>query len=282
MPTAISLPSCLMDCYKVLYPKLDFSRVAFYSGLPSFVSLGEPDGFTMASGAASPDIRMYIKDYEPCGKDPLGKETFLLIAHELVHVVQIFRACSAAAASLARGWRTTRRRFSIARGDGGRAPTCWRKRPTPSPTARSPSGAAPSARCAASWTQRSPHAPLRLQQGAVAGRQLHRWEDLRPSAARRRSLQDHERRRTELVLALFWPLSLIAGAFSIFGFSNLGGAIGAGGGRRPWRDRRGIFRRRVRLYPGRPLGRRDRRVPRRAAWRAPRSADRRGDRMGDQ
>jgi hypothetical protein len=43
----------------------------------------------MASGAASPDIRMYIKDYEPCGKAPLAKETFLLIAHELVHVIQI-------------------------------------------------------------------------------------------------------------------------------------------------------------------------------------------------
>ena len=57
-------------------------------GSASFVSLGAPDGFTMASGAASPDIRMYIKDYEPCGKDP-RKETFLLIAHELVHVVQI-------------------------------------------------------------------------------------------------------------------------------------------------------------------------------------------------
>ena len=85
MPTAISLPSCLMDCYKALYPRLDFSRVAFYSGLPSLASLGGPDAFTMASGAASSDIRMYIKDYEPCGKAPLAKETFLLIAHELVH-----------------------------------------------------------------------------------------------------------------------------------------------------------------------------------------------------
>jgi hypothetical protein len=40
MPTEVSLPSCLMDCYKALYPKLDFSRVAFYSGLPSLTSLG--------------------------------------------------------------------------------------------------------------------------------------------------------------------------------------------------------------------------------------------------
>ena len=70
--------------YKALYPELDFSRVGFYSGLPSVISLAGPDGFTMASGAASPDIRVYIKDYEPCGQD-----TFLDIAHELVHVIQI-------------------------------------------------------------------------------------------------------------------------------------------------------------------------------------------------
>ena len=38
----------------------------------------------MASGAAIPDIRVYIKDYKPC-----IEETFLTIAHELVHVVQI-------------------------------------------------------------------------------------------------------------------------------------------------------------------------------------------------
>ena len=50
MPTAVSLPSCLMDCYKALYPKLDFSRVGFYSGLPSVISLAGPDGFTDGFG----------------------------------------------------------------------------------------------------------------------------------------------------------------------------------------------------------------------------------------
>ena len=44
MPTAISLPSCLMDCYKALYPQLDFSRVAFYSGLPSIASIHDGVG----------------------------------------------------------------------------------------------------------------------------------------------------------------------------------------------------------------------------------------------
>ena len=84
MPTVVTLPACLMDCYKVLYPNLDFSRVAFYSGLPAALALSAPAGFTMASGAAIPDIRVYIQDYKPC-----DEETFLTIAHELVHVIQI-------------------------------------------------------------------------------------------------------------------------------------------------------------------------------------------------
>ena len=84
MPTAITLPSCLMDCYKVLYPDLDFSRVGFYSGLPSVISLSGPDGFTMASGAASPTSGCTSRTTSPAVKD-----TFLDIAHELVHVIQI-------------------------------------------------------------------------------------------------------------------------------------------------------------------------------------------------
>ena len=63
MPTVVTLPACVMDCYKVLLPNLDFSRVAFYSGLPT--GLSSPDGLTMASGAAIPDIRVYIKNYKP-------------------------------------------------------------------------------------------------------------------------------------------------------------------------------------------------------------------------
>ena len=82
MPTPIALPSCLMDCCKVLFPKLDFSRIAFYLGLPPGASAA--DGFTMSSGGPSPDIRIYLKTYEPCSKN-----TFLVIAHELVHAVQI-------------------------------------------------------------------------------------------------------------------------------------------------------------------------------------------------
>ena len=58
MPTLISLPSCLMDCCKVLFPKLDFSRIVFYLGLPPGASAA--DGFTMSSGGPSPDIRIYL------------------------------------------------------------------------------------------------------------------------------------------------------------------------------------------------------------------------------
>ncbi|ORA24152.1 hypothetical protein BST13_34390 [Mycobacterium aquaticum] len=69
-----------MDCYKVIYPKLDFSRILFYVGTPPGV--GAP-GFTMSSGGPSPDIRIYVQTYD------CTEETFLTIGHELVHALQI-------------------------------------------------------------------------------------------------------------------------------------------------------------------------------------------------
>jgi hypothetical protein len=230
MPTAISLPSCLMDCYKVLYPKLDFSRVAFYSGLPSFVSLGGPDGFTMASGAASPDIRMYIKDYEPCGKDPLGKETFLLIAHELVHVVQIqgmlgggripgswMAYYTSQIFNCTRGWGTCSNLLeeeAYAFANGTVAQWC---------------GAVGQVRGFVDATvpvtlpcdcSQEPWPVANSIGGESYAQALH-------DAGLSKTESDVGRSWCSL---LFWPLSLIAGAFSIFGFSNLGGAIGAGVG----------------------------------------------------
>jgi hypothetical protein len=71
-----------MDCYAVLFPNTDFSRVAFFSGMP--FGWGSASGFTMASGGPSPDIHVYVNNYDPCTLD-----TFLTIAHELVHVLQI-------------------------------------------------------------------------------------------------------------------------------------------------------------------------------------------------
>src|SRR6185295_16533369 len=82
MPTPVALPSCLMDCCKVLFPNLDFSRILFFEGLPLGVS--DARGFTMSSGGWSPDIRIYMETYNPC-----ELKTFLVIAHELVHAVQI-------------------------------------------------------------------------------------------------------------------------------------------------------------------------------------------------
>jgi hypothetical protein len=237
MPTAISLPSCLMDCYKILYPKLDFSRVAFYSGLPSFVSLGGPDGFTMASGAASPDIRVYIKDYEPCGKvrkHGEAEETFLTIAHELVHVVQIqgmlgggripgsWTAYYASQTfNCSRGWGTCSNRledeaYAFANG---------------TTTADGPGycGADGQVRGYVEATQpftlpcncaMEPWPVANSIGGETYAQALH-------DAGLCKTTSDVGRSWCSL---LTWPLSLIAGAFSIFGFSNLGGAIGAGVG----------------------------------------------------
>ena len=52
MSTPIALPACLMDCYVVLFPKLDFSRIMFYLGLPLGASAA--DDFTISSGGPSP------------------------------------------------------------------------------------------------------------------------------------------------------------------------------------------------------------------------------------
>src|SRR3954453_6672873 len=81
MPSPIALRPCLMDCCKVLFPKLDFSRISFYEGMPA--AAGSPKGFTMCPGGSG-DINIYIGQYLPC-----SEETFLTIAHELVHAVQI-------------------------------------------------------------------------------------------------------------------------------------------------------------------------------------------------
>jgi len=45
-----------MDCCKVLFPNLDFSRITFYEGLPP--SAADANGFTMSSGGPGPDINI--------------------------------------------------------------------------------------------------------------------------------------------------------------------------------------------------------------------------------
>jgi hypothetical protein len=82
VPSPIELPPCLLDSCRVIFPTLDFSRIAFYIGIPS--GIAGASGFTMSSGGAGRDIRIYLKT---C--DPRSRATFLLVAHELVHALQI-------------------------------------------------------------------------------------------------------------------------------------------------------------------------------------------------
>jgi hypothetical protein len=83
MPAQIGLPSCLTDFYKVLFPDLDFSRIAFYEGMPTAHYPGA-DGMTVATGGGSPDIHVYVRTYNAC-----DEQSVLDIAHELVHASQI-------------------------------------------------------------------------------------------------------------------------------------------------------------------------------------------------
>lgn len=89
MSTSLPLPDCLIEAYRVLFPRIVFSRVHFFQGLPWYVDTGQP-GITLPS--VSGDINVYIKPgmYNPCDDDYTKYDnTFLLLAHELVHVLQI-------------------------------------------------------------------------------------------------------------------------------------------------------------------------------------------------
>jgi hypothetical protein len=213
-----------MDCYKVLYPNLDFSRVAFYSGLPTAHS-GSSDGFTMASGAAIPDIRVYIKDYKPC-----IKETFLTIAHELVHVVQIqgmlgggripgswaayyvshFLGCAGRGSMCDN--ELEKEAYDFANGGCGIAGKVADYVDT------ALFGTLPCNCAAAPWPIANPIGAQTYAEALQADPR-----DGRPSGLVKTSSSVG---RTWCSL-LNWPVDLIAGAFSIFGFSNTGGTIGA-------------------------------------------------------
>lgn len=86
-PTPLTIPACMMDAYKLIFPTLDFDRIAFFRGLPPLIT--SANGFTMSSGGWGRDIRIYIdddEDFEVCSDKP---RMFLLIAHELVHALQV-------------------------------------------------------------------------------------------------------------------------------------------------------------------------------------------------
>ena len=141
-----------------------------------------------------------------------------------------FRASWAAAASRARGRLTIRRRPSIARGGGRRATTRWRKRPTTSPTAFVPAncGVDGKVRDFVDTVSRTLPCDCSKEPWPIAnsiGAQT--YAEALQAANLVKTESDVGRSWCSL---LTWPASLIAGAFSIFGFSNLGGAIGAGVG----------------------------------------------------
>jgi hypothetical protein len=206
-----------MECYKVLFPKLDFSRIEFFEGLPTGAS--DANGFTMSSGGPSPDIRIYLRTYDPC-----GYQTVLVIAHELVHAVQIQGMFGGG--HIPGSWATyytshwlgcvgrgahcdnalEREAYDFANGGcagNGRVRTfidtellgqlpceCTLPWPTPATVGGQ------------SYVEALQADPTLAMVESAVGRT---WCSL-----------------------VNWPLSLIAGGYSIFGFSNTGGAIGSG------------------------------------------------------
>jgi hypothetical protein len=109
VPTEVFLPDCLSKIYRFLFPTLDWSRIHFFDGIPFPLNIGPKDGITVPS-AFSSAINIYLADgnYVPCGPgapprpdEPsswsseqynqagAAHHTFLLLAHELVHALQI-------------------------------------------------------------------------------------------------------------------------------------------------------------------------------------------------
>jgi hypothetical protein len=217
MPSPFSLPPCLLDCYKVLYPNLDFSRITFYEGMPA--AAGSPKGFTMSAGGPSPDINIYVSAYQPCSKD-----TFLTIAHELVHAVQIqgmtggghipgswsayylshWLGCAGRGAKCDNELEKEAYDFA----DGGCSGNGQLRDFIDTQT----HGALPCKCTGPPW-------PTPNTVGAQSF-----VEALKASGL----VKTESRVGRTWCSLLNWPLTLIAGVFSVFGFSNTGGAWGSG------------------------------------------------------
>jgi hypothetical protein len=93
MVTRVHPPACLLEVFDdYLFPTIDFSQVSFYTGMPFLLGdLGSQDGLTLPAPGFTSQIHVYLREsaYNPCGFDRAAFESFLLIAHELVHVLQI-------------------------------------------------------------------------------------------------------------------------------------------------------------------------------------------------
>jgi hypothetical protein len=56
MPTRIHPPACLLEVFDdYLYPTIDFSRVAFFTGMPPVLGWGPQQGLTMPADQRVPE-----------------------------------------------------------------------------------------------------------------------------------------------------------------------------------------------------------------------------------
>jgi hypothetical protein len=229
VPTRIELPSCLLDSCRAVFPTLDFSRIVFHLGIPRGVA--GASGFTMSSGGPGADIRIYLKKY-----DPRTTETFLLIAHELVHALQIQGMIGAG--RIPGSWVTFYMFHAIGRG-GGIANELEKQAYT---FTNGGSGARGTLRDHISTHLRgaAPCAgtdPTALASAAPASSALTSAE---PSTTTVRGSSYADVLSTtdapvmlESIVGvpirslLTWPAAIVAGAYSVFGFSTSGGALGS-------------------------------------------------------
>jgi hypothetical protein len=77
-----------MEAYKLIFPDLKWDEITFYKGLPFPVQHGSGNAITIPKLGAT---EIYIREprYVPC-----TPSTFTLIAHELVHAVQVQSAAT--------------------------------------------------------------------------------------------------------------------------------------------------------------------------------------------
>jgi hypothetical protein len=209
------LPPYLIDSCRLIFPTLDFSRIGFYLGIPRGVS--GASGFTMSSGGPGSDIRIYLKSF-----DPYSQETFLLVAHELVHAVQIQGMVGGG--RIPGSWVTYYITHAIGRGggvtnaleneaysftNGARGAGSGELRKYVNTHLRGTAPCAHTTGAGPTPTTISGEPYLRAIEGSLAPTKVassvgHTWRTV-----------------------INWPLAVIAGAFSVFGFSNTGGAVGA-------------------------------------------------------
>lgn len=89
MPDRIELPSSLLKTLRFLFPTLDFDRVAFFEGIPWPICLGNLEGIAIPAPLSTGMAHVYLTASSYL---PDSEESFLLLAHELVHVLQIQRS----------------------------------------------------------------------------------------------------------------------------------------------------------------------------------------------